>query len=103
MDKQVFLWVNVPDLTQMGHVAGLGNVLFFMLLPGDTLLDIGVMGNDSVDDMFCLIKCTDIRAMAIQGALEVIGKRKIWRTIRTRITKGMPTKGWKLIENLAMS
>ena len=92
-NEKCFLWVNAADLSQMGNIGPFGSPLKMMVLPnlGDKLLDIALYDVDRMDNLFAIVECTPDRAIIIEDALIVIGKAKIKRAIRTRITKELPT------------
>ena len=94
---KVILWVNVPDLQTIGTLGVFGSPINLMVHPdlGDEWLDWGVSHPTRLDEMFMLLRCTKERAEAIQGGLEVIGKRKMKRAVRTKITQREPTRDWK--------
>lgn len=93
----MYLWVNVADLDYMGNLGPLGSPLNLMIRHdlGDTLLPGAVFSPKRVDDIFVIVECTQERAEAIQGALEVMAKAKIRRKIRTNITAKPPNSTWK--------
>ena len=85
-----FLWINLLDLDSLGHIPGFGTPLNLMLRPdlGDNLLDGAFCQKklDRMDEVFLVVGCTEDRATAIKDCLEMLGKRKIKRVVRTRIT-----------------
>ncbi len=88
----MYLWVNLPDLDLLGSIGPLGSPLQLLLNDRDVVLDGGWFGvNKHADEMYIIIEVDDEeRADALIGALEVIGKRKIGRRIRTRKTQSLP-------------
>lgn len=100
-DSKVYLWINFADLTGLGTIGPFGSPLNFMIRKelGDCLLP-GVYVKrklDKLDEQFVVIECTPDRALAIKPAIELLGKRKIGRVIRTRQTTGLPNKAWECI------
>lgn len=95
-EKQ-YLWVNVCDLDLMGRVGTMGSPLMFMVRPdlGDVLLPDAVYNDKKIDDMFCIIEATPDRIEAIQGGLSILGKHKINRNIRTRVSVKPPNNSWR--------
>lgn len=98
MSDKVYLWVNLPDLSVIGTIGPFGSPLNMMVQSdlGDELLPGGAYDHNSVDHNYVLVHCAPERAEAIQGGLEVIGKTKLRRKLRTRITAKLPTNGkWR--------
>ena len=94
----MYLLVNILDLDLLGKIGPLGSPLNLMIQEhlGDRMLPGGVYSKSRLDDCFFIVECTEERATAIEGALHVIGKRKIGRKIRTLQYKNIPNgKGWR--------
>ena len=91
------LWVNLSDLVDVGMASPMGSPLFLMIRAdlGDELLPYTVYKpGGAVDRVYFVIQCTENRAQAIQGGIELIGRCRLGRKVRTRLTRGEPTKSW---------
>lgn len=95
------LWVNLTDLMYPAmRVPMAGSVLSLLINSelGDRRLDGGYLRKKNtgrIDDIFVVIQCIDdARPQAIKAALESIGKEKIGRKVRTRITANPPGGAW---------
>ncbi len=93
------LWINAIDLMLPALHGPFGTMLNLFVNEelGDQRLPGAVYNPKSaVDQLFIVVECqNDARPEAIRDALELIGKEKIGRKIRTRITAGHPTSPWK--------
>lgn len=88
----MYLWVNLADLHSVGTISGLGSPLNLMLLEDDEMG--GVFSHASkIDEVYVVVYTS--RHEEIKGGLDVLGKRKIGRVVRTRVTKNRPTKSWR--------
>jgi hypothetical protein len=88
----MYLLVNLCDLDYV-KMPVFGNALNLMILPeqGDKLLPGALMNTDRVDEMYVVVESTKERAEAIAGGLEVVGKRKMGRAVRTMTRAKLPT------------
>lgn len=96
----MYLWVNMTDLLRVGTIGAFGSVLNMMVRSelGDELLDGAVYKpGHAMDDVFIIVKCTEERAEAIAGGLEVIGERKLHRKVRTHTTQNPPGGAWQWV------
>ena len=84
-----YLWVNLCDLTELGTIPGFGSPLDLMLQEEDTLLPGYRIVGGKVDDTYILVQTTPDRAQGLQDALGVIGRQKIGRAVRCRISEGI--------------
>jgi hypothetical protein len=93
-----FLLVNLCDLDYL-RMPVFGNALTLMIREdlGDRLLPgAWIRESGKVDEMYVIVEATAERAEAIAGGLEVIGKRKMGRRVRTETRAKVPTgKGWR--------
>lgn len=97
IDK-MYLWVNLSDITEVGIIYPLGSPLFVMVRPslGDKLLTyLAYKSGGAVDRIYFVIRCTEERALAIRDGIELIGRHKLGRKVRTRLTKREPGKSWE--------
>lgn len=96
-----FLWINLLDLDSLGHIPEFGTPLNLMIRPdlGDDLLEGAFCQKklDLMDEVFVVVGCTEDRAIAIKDCLEMLGKKRIRRVVRTRITANLPNEAWKRV------
>ncbi len=84
--EKKYLLINLYDLSSLGTVGPLGSPLNLMVRPelGDTLnTNTTIYKGPNADDEFVIFESSQERCLAVQAGLELIGKRKIGRKIRT--------------------
>jgi len=75
----------------------MGSFINLMICPeaGDRLLDGAVMKRGgALDENYIIIETTQERVDALVPAIELVGRKKIGRKIRTRTTVNLPRKVW---------
>lgn len=96
-ERKLYLWVNLMDLSTLGTIGPFGSPLNLMIRKelGDELLPGCYYHPQRLDDNFVVVETKPDRARALVDCLEMIGKRKINRKVRTRITVRLPGKPWQ--------
>lgn len=92
----MFLWLNLSDIVELGTIASFGSPLNLMLQEGELLPGHWHKYGGSVDEVYLVAECaTYDRVVILKDALELIGKKKRGRKVRTRVTVRKPGKVWK--------
>lgn len=98
-EAKVYLWVNITDLDAIGTMPVFGTPLNFMIRPelGDERQPGGWYSVERLDDAYVIIHTTPARAAALKDVLEMFGRRKMKRAVRTRQTNKLPGTGWRYV------
>lgn len=92
----MFLWLNLSDIFELGTIDPFGSPLNLLLREGELLPGHWSKQGGGVDEAYLVVECVDhSRVAALKDALEVIGKRKLGRKVRTRVTEREPGKQWR--------
>lgn len=92
----MFLWLNLSDIFELGTIDPLGSPLNLLLREGELLPGHWSKRGGDVDEVYLVVECpTYDRIVILKDALEVIGKRKLGRKVRTRVTVRKPGKVWR--------
>ena len=92
----MYLWLNLSDIFELGTIGSLGSPLNLLLQEGELLPGHWSKQGGGVDEVYLVVECTTYdRVVALKDALEVIGKRKLGRNVRTRVTVRKPGKHWR--------
>lgn len=92
-----YVWVNVCDLSSCEPVLG-GLCVPLLVFDGCDKLGGYLKTGGNVDECYLVYKVDDeSRAQAMPDCFEMMGKRKIGRKIRTRLTANPPGKEWRLV------
>lgn len=94
--RTMYLWLNLSDIFELGTIGPLGSLLNLMLRESELLPGHWSKIGGNVDEVYIVIECaTYDRVVILKDALEVIGKRKLGRNVRTRVTVRKPGRHWK--------
>lgn len=98
-EDKVYLWVNILDIDTLGNIGLMGSPFFLLINAdlGDNLLPGAVFHPNKLDDSFLIIETSQERANAISEVLIMMGKHKMKRKVRTRITVNPPNDSWQRV------
>ena len=92
-----YIWVNVCDISSCEPVLG-GLCIPLLVFDGCDKLGCYFKPGGNVDESYLVYKVDDeSRAQAMPDCFELIGKRKISRKIRTRLSVKPPDDTWRLV------
>jgi len=92
----MFLWLNLSDVSELGTIGPFGSPINLLLREGELLSGHWSKQGGGVDEVYLVVECiTNDRVAVLKDALEVIGKRKLGRDVRTRVTTHEPGKQWR--------
>ena len=96
--QQQLLLINLCDLSDLGTLGPLGSPLNLILRPEDELLPGAYYRRSVLDQNFVVVRTSPERARLLSEGLNVIGRRKMGRKVRTSMRKRLPHgDGWAYV------